>query len=57
MAKLILLSVCLALVGIPLFVARDPHPARGLKRALIGVAAFNVFYLLLLRFVLPRLSA
>jgi hypothetical protein len=57
MAKLLLLSVCLALVGIPLFVARDPHPARGLKRALIGVALFNVFYLLVVRFVIPRLAA
>jgi hypothetical protein len=55
-SKLLLLSVCLALVGIPLFTARDVHPSRGLKRALIGVAAFNVFYLFLVRFVIPRLG-
>lgn len=56
MEKLLILSVCLALVGIPLFAARDPHPARGLKRALLGVVAFNVFYLFLLRVVVPRVG-
>lgn len=55
-AKLLILSVCLALVGIPLWAARDPHPVRGMKRALLGVAAFNIFYVFLLRVILPRLE-
>lgn len=56
MAKLLILSVCLALVVIPLWAARDAHPARGLKRALLGVIAFNLFYLFLLRVVVPRVG-
>ncbi len=56
MAKLFILSVCLALVGIPLWASRDPYPARGLKRALIGVVLFNLFYVVLLRVVVPRLG-
>lgn len=56
MAKLLILSVCLALVGIPLWASRDPHPGRGLKRALLGVLLFNVFYVVLLRVVVPRVG-
>lgn len=57
MAKLLLLSVCLALVAIPLWAARDPFPGRGLKRAIIGVAAFNFLYLVLVRVVIPRVAS
>jgi hypothetical protein len=56
MAKLLLLSVCIALVGIPLWVARSPHPGHGLKRALVGVMIFNLFYLVLVRVVIPRVG-
>ena len=56
MAKLLLLSVCLALVGIPLWASRDAHPARGLKRALIGLVLFNLVYVFLLRVVIPRVG-
>ena len=56
MAKLLILSVCLALVGIPLWASRDAHPGRGLKRALVGVIVFNLFYLVLLRVVVPRVG-
>ena len=57
MLKLVLLSVCLALVAIPLWAARDPFPGRGLRRALLGVALFNLFYLVLVRVVVPRLAS
>ena len=53
-AKALLLSVCIALVAIPLMTARDVHPARGLKRALFGVVLFNLFYVVVLRVILPR---
>jgi hypothetical protein len=56
MAKLLLLSVCLALVSIPLMASRDPFPVRGLKRALVGVLLFNLFYVFLLRVVIPRVG-
>ena len=42
---IVLLSVCIALVAIPLWVADDPYPARGLKRALAGVVAVQVLEL------------
>jgi hypothetical protein len=54
--KLLLLSVCLALVMIPLWTARDPYPARGLKRAITGVVLFNLFYVVLLRVIVPLLG-
>lgn len=56
MQKLLILSVCLALLIIPLVTARDPHPGRGLKRALLGVVAFNLIYVVLLRVVYPRIG-
>jgi hypothetical protein len=55
-AKFFILSVCLALVGIPLWASRDEHPVRGLKRALFGVVMFNLFYVFLLRVVVPRVG-
>lgn len=57
MAKLLLLSVCLALVAIPLWASRDPLPGRGLKRALLGVMLFNLFYVVLVRVVIPRVAS
>jgi len=56
MAKLLLLSICLALVSIPLMASRDPYPVRGLKRALMGVLLFNLVYVFLLRIVIPRVG-
>lgn len=56
MQKLLVLSVCIALLVIPLVAGRDPHPARGLKRALFGVVVFNLIYVVLLRVVYPRLG-
>ena len=56
MAKLLILSVCLSLVGIPLWASRDAHPARGLKRALLGVLAFNLFSVIILRVIVPRVG-
>ncbi len=56
MEKAIILSVCLALVGIPLWAAQSAHPAAGLKRAVGGVFLFNLFYVFLLRVVLPRVG-
>lgn len=55
MGKALLTSVVLAAVLIPAWAARERSPVRGLKRAVVGVLAFNAFYFLLVRFVLPRL--
>ena len=56
MSKLLLMSVILALVGLPIWASRDPVPGRGLKRAIVAVLVFNVFYVFLVRVVLPRFS-
>ena len=56
MSKLVLMSVVLALVALPILAARDPLPQRGLKRALVSVVAFNIFFVFLVRFVVPRLG-
>jgi hypothetical protein len=55
MRKLILVSILFAMVVLPIRAATDPSPRRGLRRALVGVAAFNVLYLLAVLYVLPRL--
>lgn len=54
MDKFSLLFGVATLFIVPIWAAKDPNPRRGLKRALFGVVAANVVYLLLLRFVAPR---
>ncbi|MFT3710231.1 MAG: hypothetical protein QM817_21600 [Archangium sp.] len=54
MAKALLLSICIALLGFPLWAARDRHPGRGLKRAILAVVLFNFFYIVVLRVIVPR---
>ena len=49
MEKLLLLSVVVALVAIPVLCAKDPNPRRGLKRALMLMGAYNVFYAVYLK--------
>ena len=56
MIRLTLMSIVLALVALPLLAGRDPLPMRGLKRAVLRVVAFNAFYVLFVRVVLPRLT-
>jgi hypothetical protein len=50
MAKLMLLSVLVASVAIPANAAKGANPRAGLKKSLVQVALFNVFYLLWLCF-------
>ena len=56
MNKLVLLSVALVLVALPLLAARDHHPRRGLKKALAWIISFNLFYVFVLRVIVPRLG-
>ena len=53
-AKLLLLSVVVMMVAIPVLAARDRSPKRGLKRALFLMLAFNLLYVLIVRFIYPR---
>jgi hypothetical protein len=54
--KLVLNSILIATIALPMFAARDRSPARGLRRAVVWVAAFDACYLVALLYVLPRLS-
>jgi hypothetical protein len=54
MAKLILVSIIFATVAIPIVAARDPHPVRGLKKALFYAFLFNVAYLVGVLLIYPR---
>ncbi len=56
MRKLLLDSLILACIALPWRAARDPLPARALRRALLWVVTFNVMYLIILLFVIPRIS-
>ena len=55
MRNLLLRSVMLALVIIPLVAAREPHPRRALRKAVVMFLGFNLCYLLALRFLYPVL--
>jgi hypothetical protein len=57
MAKLLQLSVLIAIIAIPARAARDPNPARGLRKALIHTIYFNLFYLFIIMFVYGRLAS
>ena len=57
MQKLLLMSVLIANVVIPLWTATNTSPARGLRRLVFSMLAFNLFYVLALIYVLPRLPA
>jgi hypothetical protein len=55
MAKLLLLSIILSTIALPARAARIKEPRLGLKRAMTWLAAFNLIYFLMLRFVWHRL--
>lgn len=54
--RLLLMSVMGAMIVIPILGARDPVPARGLRRARIGFAVFTVLWAYALVYVLPSLK-
>jgi hypothetical protein len=45
MAKLLLLSIIIATIALPVRAAKSKQPRAGLKKALLQMAIFNVFYL------------
>lgn len=55
MAKLLLLSVIFATVAIPVRAARLKNPRLGLRKALLWLALFNVFYVFSLVYIYHRL--
>ena len=55
MSKVVLLSVLIALFAIPIMFARDRQERRGLRRTVVALFLFNLFYLFALLFIYPRL--
>ena len=56
MRTLLLRSMIFALLTIPFIAAREQNPVRGLKKAVALFIAFNVLYMLALRFIYPHLA-
>jgi len=54
--KLLLISILFATIALPLRAARDPSPVRGLRRTVVWLVGFNVFYVLAVVYLLPRLQ-
>ena len=54
-AKLLLVSVVIAMIAVPILAARDASPMRALRKTLLLIFVFNLLYALAVRFVYPRL--
>lgn len=53
--KFLLLSIVVAMIGVPILAARDHSPIRAVKKTLFLIVLVNAIYLLLLLFVYPHL--
>ena len=54
MGKLLLVSILAATVVMPSLAARDSNAARGLKRLLLQMFAFSLFYWVAVMFFTPQ---
>jgi len=54
--RVLLMSVMAAMIIIPAIAARDPSPARGLRRGQIAISVFVVLWAYSLLHVLPLLK-
>ena len=57
MQKALLLSVLVATIAIPMVAAGSRHPKRGVRTTIVWMAAFNLFYLIGVIYILPRLPS
>jgi len=55
MQKLLLVSIWLVTIFLPLAMARDASPQRGIRRLLLAMTGFVFFYVFSLIYILPRL--
>jgi hypothetical protein len=51
MSKAILLSAVIAIVALPVWAAKEKNPKAGLRKALLYMVVFNLFYLFCLKFI------
>lgn len=56
MAKLILLSLLFAMLGIPARAAREKNPRKGLRKVIVQFLIFEALYLLALKYVYGHFS-
>jgi len=54
MSKIILLSIIIAMIAIPARLARVKDAKAGLKRVIVQMLVFDVFYILALKFLYGR---
>jgi len=54
-AKLLLVSILVAVIAIPIRAARARSARAGLRMAVLWMLAFNLFYLFAVRVIYPRL--
>jgi hypothetical protein len=54
MSKLILMSVLIAMIGIPARAAREKNPRKALKRVIVQMLIFDAFYLFALMYLYGR---
>ena len=55
MAKLLLLSTVLMSIALPILLASDPNPRRGMRRLWRLMLAYNAFYVFAVLEIYPRL--
>jgi len=56
MAKLILLSILFAMIGIPARAAREKNSREALRKAIVQMLVFLALYILALRYLWGRFS-
>jgi|GEM_PF-878332 len=54
MSKLILMSIMIAMIGIPARAAREKNSRKALKNVIVQMLAFEVFYLFALSYLYGR---
>jgi len=55
MAKLLLMSCVIAIIAVPIACADDKSPRRGLRRTVLLIVAYDLFYVFAMRFIYPHL--
>jgi hypothetical protein len=55
MARMLLISILVALVALPSIAAREKNHTRALKKAVFLFVAFNILYLFSIRYLYIRL--
>jgi hypothetical protein len=56
MKKFLLLSVLYAMILLPSLAARERHPVRGVKKAILMMVIFNICYAFAVLVIWPRLD-